>query len=219
MPDPVAEFVPAAVLAQAVNFPKDEDLRLLPPEPGLSNASCGLNGSNGIEEEILRRVNEWRAKARYCGSTLYSPVAPLRWNQRLQNAAYHHSLEMARANLVSHVSIDSRELRNRVHQTGYVFSRVSENIAAGQISVAVAMDSWQKSPSHCAAMMEEKIQEIGVACIHKPSSYYKFYWTMDMGSPFVAPVEPKREPEKTVKEEKNKNHNPFLRIIDEVKKF
>jgi uncharacterized protein YkwD len=219
VPDVDSAYVPAAVLAQAVNFPKDEDLRQLPPEPGLSNASCGLNGPNGIEEEILRRVNEWRANARYCGSILYPPVSPLRWNLKLQNAAYYHSVEMARANLVSHVSIDSRELMNRVRQTGYAFSRVSENIAAGQHSVAAAMDSWQKSPSHCAAMMEAKIQEIGVVCIHKPSSFYKFYWTMDMASPFVVSVEPKRESEKAEKVEKNKNHNPFLKTVDEVKKF
>lgn len=212
-------YVPAAVVAQPLDFPKDEDVRKLPTEPGLSNASCGLNSESGIEDELIQRINAWRAEARYCGSKLYSAVPPLRWNLKLQNAAYHHSVEMARANLISHVSIDSRELWNRVRQTGYAFSRVSENIAAGQTQVVSVMEAWQKSPAHCAAMMEEKLEEVGVVCIHKPSSFYKFYWTMDMASPLVAPKELKQELEKQEKTDKSRNRNPFLRIADEVKKF
>ena len=211
--------VPAAVLAQPIDFPKDEDVRKLIPEPGLSNASCGLNGSAGIEEEVLRRVNAWRSQARTCGSTSYPAVAPLRWNLKLQNASYHHSVEMARANLISHVSIDSRELWNRVRQTGYAFSRVSENIAAGQTNVEGAINAWQKSPAHCAAMMDEKLEEFGVACIYKQSSFYKFYWTMDMASPFVEPTPVKQEQKPQEKKEKNKNHIPFLKVAEDIKKF
>lgn len=215
----VGSNVPAAVVAQPLDFPKDEDVRRLPPEPGLSNASCGLNGEHGIEDDLLQKINAWRAQARYCGSRLYPAVPPLRWNLKLQNAAYHHSVEMARANLISHVSIDSRELWNRVRQTGYAFSRVSENIAAGQTKVASVMEAWQKSPAHCAAMMEEQLEEVGVVCIHKPSSFYKFYWTMDMASPLVAPIELKQEFEKQEKIDRSKNRNPFLKVADEVKKF
>lgn len=208
--------VPQAVTVEPLDFPADEDVRKLIPEKGLSNASCGLNGEAGIEAEILERVNQLRSQARYCGATRYEAVPALSWNLKLQNASYHHALEMARANLVSHTSIDSRELWNRVRQAGYAFSRVSENVAAGQTSIDKVMNSWEKSPAHCAALMDSRLQEIGVACVRKANSFYTFYWTMDMAARFVAPPP---LPPPVVEEKKKPVTNPFLRIAEDNKKF
>lgn len=214
---PVVEQMPSNAVPQAVtvvplDFPADEDVRKLVPEQGLSNASCGLNGEAGIEAEILERVNRLRAEGRLCGATYYAAVPTVTWNLKLQNASYHHALEMARANLISHVSIDSRELRNRVRQAGYAFSRVSENVAAGQSNVEKVISSWEKSPAHCAALMDPRLEEIGAACIHKTSSFYKFYWTMDMAAKYQAPPP-------VVEEKKTLPINPFLRIAEDKKKF
>lgn len=174
----------------AVTVPESEiDVRLLPTEPGLSDPNCGLNGAQGIEMELLRRVNAFRSEPRMCGTKRYDAAPPVKWNLRLLNASYRHSVDMARSNLVSHTSLDSRELWNRLDQVGYTFLKAGENIAAGQNSVESVVVAWQQSPHHCATMMAPDMPDIGVACVYKKSSFYKYYWTMDLGKPMSMPIE------------------------------
>lgn len=156
------------------------DVRALPPELGVSNPNCGLNEPNGIEQELVERINAFRAQPRMCGRVLYRAAPPVRWNLRLLNAAYRHSVEMARTNLVSHTSLDARELKNRILQTGYLHEQAGENIAAGQRSVAQVVNDWANSPPHCATMMSYELNEVGAACVFKKDSFYRFYWTLDM---------------------------------------
>lgn len=159
------------------------DVRSLPPEAGLSNPNCGLNGIDGIEKEFVARLNQVRAQARICGKQKFEAAPPIRWNLQLLRAAYHHSIDMARTNLVSHTSLDARELRNRINQTGYLHEYAGENIAAGQSDVATVIQAWVDSPPHCATLMEPDFREIGAACVFKKNSFYRFYWTLDMALP------------------------------------
>lgn len=159
------------------------DVRTLPPEAGLSNPNCGLNGIEGIEKEFVARLNQVRAQARMCGTQKFEAAPPIRWNIQLLRAAYHHSVEMARTNVVSHTSLDARALKNRINQTGYFYEHAGENIAAGQSDVATVIQAWVDSPPHCATLMEADFKEIGAACVYKKNSFYRFYWTLDMALP------------------------------------
>jgi uncharacterized protein YkwD len=178
-----ADLVTASPISSA-QVAHEVDARTLPPEPGLSDPNCGFNGANGIEQEMLARINALRAEARMCGDVRFASASPLVWNIKLMNASYRHSIDMARSNLVSHTSLDSRELRNRIIEAGYLFERAGENIAAGQNSVANVVAAWEKSPPHCSTLMAPELQDVGVACVHKKVSFYKYYWTMDLARPF-----------------------------------
>jgi uncharacterized protein YkwD len=180
------------------------DVRLLPTEPGLSDPNCGLNGVHGIELELLQRVNAFRSEPRMCGTRRLEAAPPLKWNLRLLNASYRHSVDMARSNLVSHTSLDSRELWNRLDQAAYPFLRAGENIAAGQNTVEKVVLAWQQSPHHCATMMMPEFLEIGVACVYKKSSFYKYYWTMDLGRAVTSPLIPAGSKQRINPEEKEK---------------
>lgn len=144
--------------------------------------SCGLNGSAGIQDEILQRVNALRAKGATCGSQVFLPTTPLTWNGALFQAALAHSQDMASQNYFSHDSLDGRTMGVRIKNAGYQYSYAGENIAAGQVTVQEVMDAWTTSSGHCKNMLNPNYKEIGVACVNNSKSTYDFYWTMDLGS-------------------------------------
>jgi uncharacterized protein YkwD len=145
------------------------------------NANCGLNGSAGIQTEILQRVNAFRAAGAVCGSTTHAPASALVWNAPLLQAATGHSSDMASNNFFSHTSLDGRTLVQRVLAVGYSYSTVGENIAAGQPSVQSVVTGWINSPGHCQNLMNPAFRDIAVACVRNDAATYRLYWTMDLG--------------------------------------
>lgn len=145
------------------------------------DASCGLNGSAGIQAEMLQRVNAFRAAGAVCGTVTYAPAAALVWNTPLLQAATGHSSDMATNNYFSHTSLDGRTLVQRVLATGYSYSALGENIAAGQSSVQSVVTGWINSPGHCQNLMNPTFRDIAVACVRNDAATYRLYWTMDLG--------------------------------------
>ncbi|MDO8252192.1 MAG: CAP domain-containing protein [Rhodoferax sp.] len=145
------------------------------------NASCGLNGTAGIQAELLQRVNALRAAGAVCGSKTYAATTPLNWNSMLLTAATGHSSDMAKNNYFSHTSLDGRTFDQRITAAGYRFTAAGENIAAGQTSVQSVMTSWINSPGHCQNLMNPTYRDIGVACVRNDAATYRLYWTMDLG--------------------------------------
>ena len=105
------------------------------------------------------------------------------WNANLLQAAKGHATDMATNNYFSHTGLDGRSPAQRVVAAGYNYSRMGENIAAGQPSVKSVMDAWIASPSHCQNMMTPDYRDIAVACTRNDASTYSLYWAMEMGRP------------------------------------
>jgi uncharacterized protein YkwD len=142
-------------------------------------------GSAEFKAQALARVNALRAQARQCGTRGAFAAAPaLRWNGRLEAAAQGHAQDMMSNDFHSHTSSDGRDLRQRVEAQGYAWSRLAENIAAGQTTLAQVMQGWIDSEGHCANIMQPELVEIGVACADgSAASTWPRYWTMDLGTP------------------------------------
>lgn len=115
------------------------------------------------QELILELVNEARTNGCTCGQTRYAPVQPLIWHAQLEVAAQGHSNFMASRNRFSHTGRGGSKVGKRLSRTGYVWSYVGENIAAGQVSVRDVMRSWLESPGHCANIMNPNYIHMGVA--------------------------------------------------------
>ncbi|AKJ26878.1 CAP domain-containing protein [Caldimonas brevitalea] len=146
-----------------------------------ADITCGLPN---FRADALRLINQRRAAGATCGSNGYfPPTTALAWNDRLTAAAYGHSREMATYNYFSHRSRDGRTMSDRVTAAGYTWSAVGENIAAGQQTVAAAVDSWMKSAGHCASIMSARYRDMGLACASSSSSDYGRYWTFDVARP------------------------------------
>ena len=110
--------------------------------------------------------------------------APVVWNDKLTLAAEGHSQDMAAKNYFSHTSADGRTLGDRVNATGYSWSSLGENIAAGYPTINAVMEGCIASPGHCANLMHAGFAEVGVVCVPgAPGDTYSTYWTMDLGRP------------------------------------
>ena len=136
-----------------------------------------------FQTEVMALINQARASSRSCGNTVYPAAAPLAWSNKLFNASAGHSADMANNNYFSHTSQDGRTFSQRIAAAGYTWSRLGENIAAGQNSVASVVASWLASAGHCSNIMSGNFTEVGMACVANPRASYRNYWTMDLGRP------------------------------------
>ena len=134
---------------------------------------------------VLARINQVRASGADCGSDgVFGAAAPVAWNDQLTLAAEGHSQDMAAKNYFSHTSADGRTLADRVNATGYTWSSLGENIAAGYPGINAVMDAWIASPGHCANLMNAGFADVGVVCVPgSAGDTYSTYWTMDLGRP------------------------------------
>jgi uncharacterized protein YkwD len=72
----------------------------------------------------------------------------------------------------------------RVSATGYAWSSVGENIAAGYSGVDSVMAGWMASDGHCANLMNPDYTEVGLVCVPgTTATAYNTYWTMDLARP------------------------------------
>jgi uncharacterized protein YkwD len=164
---------PATAPASAASSPTSGE----PP----ADTTCGLAN---FEADALRLVNQQRAAGATCGSRgSFAPAAALTWNARLARAAYGHSRDMADNSYFSHDSLDGRSMADRINATGYAWSTIGENIAAGYGSVQSTVNGWVASEGHCANLMNPRFTEFALACARNEASQYRTYWTQNLGRP------------------------------------
>ena len=139
-----------------------------------------------FKQEFLDAINQTRQSGCKCGTSYMKPVAPLVWNDLLENAALAHARDMGEHNYFSHTSRNGKNSSDRAIAAGYNYNgyktfTVGENIAFGQQSIAEVMAGWFKSEGHCKNLMSADFKEVGVA-------QYNTYWVQDFGGriPFSA---------------------------------
>lgn len=167
--------------AAAVGTPAPGPAAAPGPAPSGADITCGLANFNA---EALQLINERRAAGATCGARgAFAPAPALAWQTQLTSAAYGHSRDMADQNYFSHDSLDGRTMATRVTATGYGWSSLGENIAAGQPDVSAVIAAWMGSDGHCANIMNPRFTEFGLACARNDASRYRIYWTLDLGRP------------------------------------
>lgn len=151
------------------------------PSPSAQTPADKTCGLAHFQQEVLDRLNQARAGNRMCGHTFAKAVGPLGWNGKLFEAAAAHATDMATKNYFSHESQDGRIFSERITASGYNWTTVGENIAAGQASIEQVIDNWLQSPAHCDNIMNGSFSEVGAACVRNEASTYKQYWTLELG--------------------------------------
>jgi uncharacterized protein YkwD len=133
--------------------------------------------------EVLRFTNAARAAGRDCGGRRFPPARPVAWNDRLAAAALAHSEEMARRDTLTHAGDGQSNSGDRATRAGYKWELIGENIASGQGSARLVVESWLQSPDHCATLMDGHFTEMGAAYVLKPSGSGPIFWTQEFGRP------------------------------------
>ena len=149
------------------------------------------------KQKYLDAINQVRSQTQDCGyEGIKVSVPALKWNDKLYDAAYMHSNDLAETDTFSHTGSGTQSdivawklhpnvgstVKERLEYTGYVWSGYGENIAAGYGTIEGTMIAWLDSPGHCANIMNPNFEEVGVALVIKTDSQYYDYWTQDFGT-------------------------------------
>lgn len=139
------------------------------PLPGGGTGSAMAASERAFAEEVLRLVNEERARAE---------LPPLLWDEALAGVAYRHSVDMDGRDYFSHDSPDGLGPGERLAAAGIDDLRSwGENIAAGQTSPEQVMRSWMESSGHRANILRASFTHLGVG-VHAPGA---IWWTQLFG--------------------------------------
>jgi uncharacterized protein YkwD len=137
-----------------------------------------------MRQEMLALVNQARATPRNCGGRAFGAAPPLTWNATLAEAALGHSRDMAEKHYFNHTEPGGSTPAARATRAGYRWSRISENIASGEHTVAQTVADWLDSPGHCANIMNPALTEMGAAYAVDPANENRRpYWTQMFGRP------------------------------------
>ncbi|ETL45723.1 hypothetical protein L916_04238 [Phytophthora nicotianae] len=135
------------------------------------NLGATYSQSSDFHSEMLARVNKERAA---------EGLPPVCGNKKLLSSSQRHSDDMAQNNYMAHDGTDGSTMSQRITDTGYKWSAVGENVAAGQVDVQAVMDAWMHSPEHRENIMGEYTM-VGVSYAYNDNTEYKHYWTQDFG--------------------------------------
>jgi uncharacterized protein YkwD len=98
---------------------------------------------------------------------------------------------MATQDFFGHNSRDGSRFSARIKRAGYHYSKVAENIAAGQGSAAGVMKDWLASSGHRKNLLDCAFTETGIALAYQPDDAplkgqkyaMKYYWVQDFARP------------------------------------
>ena len=134
-----------------------------------------------FEADILKLVNQERAKGGHCADDYFKPTPALRSQAQLAKAAHQHGLAMSRSKFFSHYGQAGDTPKDRIIDAGYQGNAWGENIAAGQKTPQQVMQEWMDSPGHCRNILNGLFNELGVSFVFDPNSPYKTYWVQAFG--------------------------------------
>ena len=119
-------------------------------------AATGAKGAQSDAiAQVLQRVNAARAD-KGCGPLVVSDL--------LTRAAERESRDMATGDFFSHTEPDGTTPGQRVHDTGYVYQMIGENIEADPgTGPDAAFENWMNSPGHRANILTCAFRETGIA--------------------------------------------------------
>lgn len=119
------------------------------------------------EWEVLKETNKNRYNGGKEGLSVFVS---------LQKAAHTRADEIVKS--FSHTRPDGKGCFSVLDEKEIVYYGAGENIAAGQSTPQIAVDSWMNSPGHRANIMSERLEysHLGAGYKYNANSNYKKYW-------------------------------------------
>lgn len=139
-----------------------------PKAPAATSAPETVSARSAAEAEVLRLVNQERAKA---------GCSPLAANSALTKLAETFSDDMAARDFFDHTDPNGKSPWDRAAVAG-ITDLGGENIARGQADAAAVMQAWMNSPGHRANILNCDFKTLGVGVHFGPGGPW---WTQDFG--------------------------------------
>ena len=133
--------------------------------------------ADGWDIQILQLVNQFRRE---------NGLPPLVMNAFLARAAKAHAQDMFNRDYFEHISLSGTDPGDRATAAGYRWTRVLENLAAGQTTPRDVVKAWIRSKDgHREAMLDPVVEELGVGYVFAPFDegriQARHYWAMSLG--------------------------------------
>ncbi|WP_031167286.1 CAP domain-containing protein [Streptomyces durhamensis] len=139
-----------------------------PKKPTASSAPVTVSARAAAEAEVLKLVNQERAKV---------GCSPLAANSSLTRLAESFSDDMAARDFFDHTDPNGKTPWDRAAAAG-VTDLGGENIARGQADAAAVVQAWMNSPGHRANILNCDFKTLGVGVHFGPGGPW---WTQDFG--------------------------------------
>jgi uncharacterized protein YkwD len=154
---------------QAMMGPDGRQLNIIDPNGGAAHiAPTSGPQAAGItpqKQELLNAINQYRAQ---------NGLGPVQYNPALDQASQGHSNDMASTGTMSHTGSGGTDPGQRISASGYQWTHVNENVAAGQDNVNQVLQDWIRSPGHNKNLLDPNVTEIGLGVTGN-------YYAMNMG--------------------------------------
>lgn len=129
--------------------------------------------------EMLRLVNQIRRSR---------GLTEMRMEPRLMAAAKRENEDIARYALMQHTGTDCSQLKDRVWDTGYVWTKIAENLAGGNATATATLGQWTSSKRHLFQLTLPGMTEAGLAYDYNPHPPrngipIKHFWTLILARP------------------------------------
>ncbi len=134
------------------------------------------SSGNSFIDRVLDLTNSQRLQA---------GLQPLKLNIKLNNTAQAHSEDMALHDFFDHKGSNNSSIGDRAKASGYQFSSLGENIAAGYATPEEVVQGWMNAPGHRANILNPNYREIGIGYYYLANDTGNvndhYYWTQDFG--------------------------------------
>jgi len=140
-----------------------------------------------LEQQVLDLTNAQRQQ--------HGCATALTLSAQLTAAASAHSQDMALHDLFSHTGSNGSTMVSRIVTTGYSYSQLAENLAAGPATAEDVVASWMNSSGHRANILNCGLHYLGVGYYAQMDDQanvrldngqlggpFHYYWTQDFGS-------------------------------------
>lgn len=132
-------------------------------EPGETQTPS--DSTEQYAEEVLKLVNAEREKA---------GISPLSLDDQLCAAASQRAKELVES--FAHVRPDGSDIATVLEENGCQYTKMGENIAAGQATPEEVVTSWMGSEGHRENILNPDYAKLGVGYYEDASGNYVYYW-------------------------------------------
>ncbi len=140
---------------------------------GQAPPSIDPTNLDGEEQATLDKINELRRS---------NGLGTLSVEVRLENTSRWMSQDLGNKNYFSHTDSLGRDTFKRMADFGLTDGYRGENLAAGRSGAGEVFEQWKTSKQHLENLLNPNFKRAGLARFYNPSSYYKWYWSLEFSS-------------------------------------